>query len=128
MATRTKTNGRANGSRRGFDPSLVAAQTDQLTAAAHAIARITDEVSEGADTQVRSLDATLSGLNEMAASLKETAGQADVRGGLRRGAAVVGQRDGGVDRAGHGQHGQGRRLHRRDQRVDPGDERLAADR
>ena len=73
---------------------------EQVATAANAIARMTDEVSDGAEAQIRSLDGALSGLNEMAASLTETAGQAESVSALRRGAGVVGQRDGGVDRAG----------------------------
>ena len=62
MATR-KTNGRddtAHGAR-GSTRELVAAQAEQVAPTAGAIARITDEVAEGADTQVRSLDAPSSG-------------------------------------------------------------------
>ena len=78
MASRSsKTNGRPNGRPAGFDPRRVTAQTEQVTTAANAIARLTDDVSDGAEAQIRSLDGALSGLNQMAASLKETAGQAE---------------------------------------------------
>src|SRR5215212_2182266 len=78
MASRTpRPAAGTNGRRPTLDATLVAARTDQVEAAAHAIARISGDVSEGADSQIRSLDGTLSGLNEMVASLKETAGQAD---------------------------------------------------
>ncbi|HZA36090.1 MAG TPA: hypothetical protein VE505_14235, partial [Vicinamibacterales bacterium] len=85
MAPRSsKTNGRTNGavprSRPGLDARVVAAQAEQVATAVTALARITEDVSEQAETQVRSLDGTLSGLNEMAASLKETAGRADAVG------------------------------------------------
>ena len=76
MASR-KSNGRINGNGRGFDRRQVVMQAEQVTSAAAEIARIADEVSAGAETQVRSLDRTFSGLNEMTASLKETGGQAD---------------------------------------------------
>jgi hypothetical protein len=50
---------------------------------------MTDQVSEGADAQIRSLDSALSGLNEMSASLKETATQAGIGGRLDREPGVV---------------------------------------
>ena len=82
MASRSpKANGRAhgavNGRRPALDARMVATQAEQVTASAIAIARITDDVSNGAETQIRSLDGTMSSLNEMAESLKETASQAD---------------------------------------------------
>jgi len=49
----------------------------RITDAVSMIAQITDEVSQGADLQVRSLDSALSGINELSASLKETATQAE---------------------------------------------------
>ncbi len=66
MATtrkRTGTNSNGNGSRRAsharsarFDPRLVLGQTEQVTASANSIARIADEVWDGAETQIKSLD------------------------------------------------------------------------
>ena len=70
--------------------SLVATRRARSPARRRAIARITDEVSEGADAQVRSLDGALSGLNEMTASLKETAGQAESVAASAEELAVVG--------------------------------------
>ena len=55
MATR-KVNGRPARVAHTFDSRLVLSQAEQVVTTAGAIARISDEVSEGADTQVRSLD------------------------------------------------------------------------
>ena len=72
MARRTpKTNGRASTNGRGrADANLVVTQAEQVAAAAGVIARITDDVSTGAEAQIRSLDGTLSGLNEMVVRLR----------------------------------------------------------
>jgi uncharacterized phage infection (PIP) family protein YhgE len=48
----------------------------KMTGAAKLIARLTEEVAEGADVQMRSLESALSGVNELSASLKETSTQA----------------------------------------------------
>ena len=64
------------------------------------IVEMTDQVSQGAETQVRSLDGALSGLNEMTASLKETAAQAGSVSTLHREPGLVDQRGGRLDRAG----------------------------
>src|SRR6185503_16765120 len=80
MASKNGINGMVNG-QGGYaaaDPHLLRSEASHITDAVTRIARITDEVSEGADTQVRSIDSALSGLNEMSASLRETATQADV--------------------------------------------------
>src|SRR5215210_2799717 len=53
-------------------------QADQVAGAANRITRITEQVAEGAETQLRSLDDALSATNQIAASLKETAGQAEL--------------------------------------------------
>ena len=76
MGTR-KLNGRASRLAPQFNSQLMLTQAEQLTAAASTISRITEDVAEGADVQVRTLERTVVGVNEMAASLKETAGQAD---------------------------------------------------
>src|SRR5262249_59677067 len=79
MATqnRKSVNG-ANGHRAlAFDPAVIRSRAEQVTESASDIARIADEVSAGADSQIRSLDDALSNVNQMAASLRETAGQAE---------------------------------------------------
>ena len=48
---RRKPNGRAGNPRPVFDARQVVSEAEQVTAAATAIARITDEVSDGADLQ-----------------------------------------------------------------------------
>ena len=48
-----------------FDPRLLAGQTAQLTASATGIARIADEVWDGAETQMKSLQGALEGLESM---------------------------------------------------------------
>src|SRR6185503_4087541 len=49
----------------------------EITNAAKIIARMAEEVAEGADVQMRSVDHALGGVNQLSASLKETATQAD---------------------------------------------------
>jgi methyl-accepting chemotaxis protein len=56
-----------------LDPRHLREEATSITDAAARIMRITDQVSEGADMQIRSLDDAVSGLNQMTASLKETA-------------------------------------------------------
>ena len=73
MATR-KSNGRVAPA---FDTRLVLSQAEQVVTTAGTIARISDEVSEGTESQTRALDRALGSLNDMSASLKETAGQAE---------------------------------------------------
>ena len=51
-------------------------ETGQVVTVAGDLARVADQVAEGTATQARSLDATVSRANDMAASLKETATQA----------------------------------------------------
>ena len=60
-----------------LDHGLLKDEAIQITGAVSRIVEMTDQVSEGADAQLRSLDSALSGLNEMSASLKETATQAE---------------------------------------------------
>src|SRR5215510_5395165 len=78
MAMR-KVNGRASRAAHTspFDTQLVLAQARQVTSTAGTLARITDQVAEGAEEQTRALDRSLSSLNEIGASLKETAQQAE---------------------------------------------------
>ena len=79
MATRTKnTNGRSNGVRRlPLDRHLVQERAGQVTISAKGIARIADAVLEGAEGQIRSLEEAVTGVTQMAASLKQTAAQAE---------------------------------------------------
>jgi len=74
-----------------IDQSLLRDEATSITDAVARIARITDEVSEGADAQVRSLDSALSGLTQMATSLKETR-PAEERVGSSFGTALAGYR------------------------------------
>src|SRR5262245_18280145 len=60
-----------------IDQRVLRDEANPISVAFARIARITDEVSEGADVQVRSLDSALSSLNQMTTSLKETATQAE---------------------------------------------------
>src|SRR4029453_895926 len=60
-----------------FDTQLVLARARQVTSTAGALARVTDQVAEGAEEQTRALDRSLSSLNEVGASLKETAQQVE---------------------------------------------------
>src|SRR5687767_16040585 len=76
MAIR-KVNGRASRVAPVFDTRFVVAQAEQVTAAAGLISRITEEVAAGSESQIRSLDSAVAGVTEVAASLKQTAGQAD---------------------------------------------------
>ena len=69
-------NGNGNGAG-SFNRAGLLDEASQISDAVARIAQITDEVSQGADVQVRSLDAALSGVNELSASLKETATQAE---------------------------------------------------
>jgi len=75
MATR-KINGRESRLAPRFDSAVILTSARQVASAAGTISRVSDEVFEGAEAQVRTLDRATSGLNEMAASLKETAHQA----------------------------------------------------
>ena len=83
MATRTrKTNGRTNGKTNGARPAaidthLLHERAGQVTTTAHGIARIADAVFEGAEVQLRSLDEAVTGVNQMATSLMQTASQAE---------------------------------------------------
>src|SRR5262245_7120381 len=75
MAARNGING-VNG-HGAADPPRLRSEANHSSDAVTGSARIADEVSEGADTQVRSIDSALSGLHQMSASLRETATQAD---------------------------------------------------
>jgi len=79
MATQTQ---RSNGSGRetriaALNIGLVRDRALRVTDSANGIARIAEAVSDGADVQIRALDEAVSGVNQMAASLKETASQAE---------------------------------------------------
>src|SRR6187401_95528 len=76
------TNGRANGNgAHAVDHTKLRQEAGQISDVVSRIAQITDQVSAGADAQARSLDTALSGLNQITASLKETAGQAETVSG-----------------------------------------------
>ena len=79
MASRNgQANGRGNGHRaRAFDTQAAFDRALRVTEAAGEIVRLSDQVAHGATSQVRSLDDALTGLNQMSASLGETAGQAE---------------------------------------------------
>ena len=61
---------------RGIDISRVRESTVGLTDSAAMISRTADDVATGAESQVQALDSAVSVVNEMTASLKETAGLA----------------------------------------------------
>src|SRR4030095_13680577 len=71
-----KINGRESRLAPRFDSAIVLTSARQVAAAAGTISRGSDEVFEGSEAQVRTLDRATGVLNEMAASLKETAQQA----------------------------------------------------
>ncbi|MGL4374911.1 MAG: methyl-accepting chemotaxis protein, partial [Microcoleaceae cyanobacterium] len=52
-------------------------QSEQISNATNHIAQFIGQVAEGAESQIKSLDQTFSGINQMSASLKETANQAE---------------------------------------------------
>ena len=55
------------------DDGRVMDQTRQVAVAAEEIGRIADDVSAGADAQLRSLDTALAGVTQMTGALKEAA-------------------------------------------------------
>jgi methyl-accepting chemotaxis protein len=75
MATR-KINGRESRLAPRFDSAVILSSARQVAAAATTISRVSDDVFEGAEAQAGTLDRATGVLNEMAASLKETASQA----------------------------------------------------
>jgi len=75
MAARTKTNGRVNGATTHLAADGLQDIAATFTSTAGTLSRLAQEVSDGAELQTRSLDEALSGVNEMSASLKETATQ-----------------------------------------------------
>lgn len=60
-----------------IDHGALRGGASEIAVVAQTIAQIADEVSAGAESQIRSLDGALGGVNLLAASLKETATQAD---------------------------------------------------
>lgn len=76
MATNGKST-RSNGASGGINSQVVLDQAELLAGSASIVARVSEEVSEGAGTQLAAIESALTGLNEMSASLKETAGQAE---------------------------------------------------
>ena len=61
----------------GLNHRALLDEAGEITDAAKVVARMAEEISEGADVQMRSLDSALSGVNQLSASLKETATQAE---------------------------------------------------
>ena len=59
------------------DTAAVRARADQIAFSADTLARITDQVAEGAESQDRSLESAVAEIAEMTASLAETATQAE---------------------------------------------------
>ena len=84
MATRSHKS--ANGSN-GHAPAspadlaAIRAGVERVTASATGVARLADDVSEGAERQIQTIDGTVSEMDEIAASLAETAAQAESAGG-----------------------------------------------
>jgi len=68
--------GRGNG-RYAIDTGVLRSRAEQMTVSVAVIARKVDEVAEGTATQVRGLGTTLADMNEIVASLGETADQAE---------------------------------------------------
>src|SRR6186713_3581997 len=77
MATRKVNGDGVAGHGRTFDPRLVLGQSEAVAASAANIAEIADQVSDGATSQLKSVDEALAGVSGMAASLTTTAGQAE---------------------------------------------------
>jgi hypothetical protein len=80
MATQkrsTNGNGHGNGRQTTFDPALVMAQAQQVTASANEIAVVAGEVSEGAEEQLKSLSDAAANLAGMTTSLRQTATNAE---------------------------------------------------
>src|SRR3954471_19816862 len=69
--------GSSNGHGLAFDPVLVLTHARDVAASAESIARGADDVSVSAVEQIRIMDDAVSGLGVVAASLKQTAGQAE---------------------------------------------------
>jgi len=68
------TNGNGHGG--SISTEVLRDEASQINHAVSLIVEMTDQVSQGADVQMRSLDNALSGLNQMTVSLKDTAAQA----------------------------------------------------
>ena len=77
MATQKRTINGSGYKPAGFDPRLVLGPADQVTATASSLARIADEVWSGSEEQVKALDTALDELGGIAATLAETATQAE---------------------------------------------------
>ena len=111
MATRRRSTAARRTWRRAFDsPASCCRRREQVTAAAGVICARRRRSRRGR----RRADPRRSSGRRRASTRwrprsKETAAQAESRRGVGRGAGVVGQRDGGVDRAGDGEHDVARR-------------------
>ena len=66
-------NGNGHGAR--VSNELLRDEASQINHAVSLIVEMTDQVSQGADVQMRSLDNALSGLNQMTVSLKDSSRQ-----------------------------------------------------
>ncbi|HET9467565.1 MAG TPA: hypothetical protein VFO48_04095, partial [Vicinamibacterales bacterium] len=72
-----KTNGSNGGHGRGIDTKTLRSRAELVTVSAAGIARIADEVAQGSVAQLGTLDEALGDMNEIVASLGETAIQAE---------------------------------------------------
>ena len=108
MASQSRKPNGSNGttSARLIDAEAIRSRAELVTVSAAGIARIADEVAQGATSQLGSLDAALGDMNEVVASLIDTAGQAESRHQLERGHGVVSERDRSLDRAGVREYGE----------------------
>src|SRR5262245_21990130 len=78
MAPQSRRTNGANGLySRGIDIVTIRSQAEQVSLSAAGIARIADEVAQGATVQLGSLDGALGEMNEVVASLLDTAAQAE---------------------------------------------------
>src|SRR5215207_3238121 len=77
-STSRKSNG-SNGRSHGtpFDTSALRTRAEQMSLSIAGIARVVDEVAEGATAQSRTLDSAIGDISELLTSLGHTAGQAE---------------------------------------------------
>ena len=80
MASQSRRPNGSNGTHHGArltDFEAIRSRAELVTVSAAGIARIADEVAQGATSQLGSLDAALEEMNEVVTSLVDTAGQAE---------------------------------------------------
>ena len=79
MASHSRKPNGSNGTHgtRFIDSEAIRSRAELVTVSAAGIARIADEVAQGATSQLGSLDAALAEMNDVVASLIDTAGQAE---------------------------------------------------